>query len=89
MARKMTIVVSTKISPEQYTSIGFRLESLHKSGLIRNPTLSSYLKRLIERDLYMPKTQYEKLLWLIDNPSSCLPPVESDNSPVTTYGVDF
>ena len=89
MPHKSKYVVSTKISPEQYESIRIRIKSLYESRLIGNCTISSYLKGLIERDLYVPKTQYEKLLKLIDNPSSCFPRVESDISPVTIYGVDF
>ena len=89
MPHKSTNVVSTKISPEQYESLRIRIKSLYESRLIRNPTISSYLKGLIERDLYVPKTQYEKLLKLIDNPPSCFPQVESDISPVTIYGLDF
>lgn len=89
MSHKSTNVVSTKISQEQYESLRIRIKSLYESRLIQNCTISSYLKGLIERDLYVPKTQYEKLLKLIDSPSSCFPQVESDISPVTIYGVDF
>ena len=89
MSHKSTNVVSTKISQEQYESLRIRIKSLYESRLIQNCTISSYLKGLIERDSYVPKTQYEKLLKLIDSPSSCFPQVESDISPVTIYGVDF
>ena len=89
MPRKSTIVVSTKISPEQYENLRIRIESLYKAQLIANCTISSYIKALIDRDLYVPETQYEKLLELIDCPSSCFPRVESDVSPVTIYGIDF
>jgi hypothetical protein len=91
MPRKSTIVVSTKITLDQYEHLQIRIKSLFKSRLIRNCTTSSYIKGLIERDLdYSPKTQYQKLLRLIDSPSpmSSFPLVKSDN-PVTIIGDDL
>jgi hypothetical protein len=91
MTRKSTIVVSTKISPEQYESIGLRLNSLYESGLIRNCTMSSYLKGLIESDLCIfRKSQYQNHLKIIDSISSIsLPQVKYDNTHVTINGDDF
>jgi hypothetical protein len=86
-----SIVVSTKISPEQHESSGIRIKSLYESGLIKNCTMSSYLKGLIESDLFIfRKSQYQNHLKIIDSISSIsLPQVKYDNTQVTIYDDDF
>jgi hypothetical protein len=92
MTRKSTTVVSTKISPEQHESMGIRIKSLYESGLIRNCTMSSYLKGLIESDLCnFRKSKYQNYLKIIDSIGTIdsLPQVKYDNTQGTIYDDDF
>ena len=51
MARKSTIVVSTKIPRGEYEYLLDRVKYLHKSNSIKNCTKASYMKYLIDNDL--------------------------------------
>ena len=63
MARKSTIVVSTKIPRDEYEYLHDRVEYLYKSNLIGNCTIASYMKFLIQKDLdYVSEEQYQNIV---------------------------
>jgi len=63
MARKSTIVVSTKIPTGEYEYLLTRIKYLYESKSISNNTISSYMKFLIMKDLgYDRNRRYQNLI---------------------------
>ena len=70
MARKSTIVVSTKIPRGEYEYLLDRVKYLHKSNSIKNCTMASYMKYLINKDMDFDRNrQYQDLIKLLDSGS--------------------